>query len=181
MIFSHTLQHVLCGTKRQTRRIVKPNESFDNVKQAIVKANTRILYKVGKSYAVQPNRGKKAVARIFITNIRKEKVGAISEADAINEGFASKEDFIAAWQRIHGQDADLETEVWVIEFKLHSIVAEELKVLGYEYSAQNQSVDLSENLSSAIKEVSRGSLHGRNHRERRVGETLSDRLSLLAQ
>jgi hypothetical protein len=118
MIFAHTLDKVLNGTKQQTRRIIKPNEIFQETQQRVV-AGTRTVYQVGKDYAVQPNRGKKAVARILLTGIRCESVSVIDEQDAIAEGFASASEFITAWQRIHGQTVNLENLVWVLEFKLY--------------------------------------------------------------
>ncbi|MEP7289882.1 MAG: ASCH domain-containing protein [Chloroflexota bacterium] len=106
MIFAYTLDKVLAGEKWQTRRIAKPNEK---------------LYEVGKSYAVQPNRGKKAVARIMITGLRQEMVGEINEHDAQAEGYESCEAFIAAWQVIHGKRVNLNQIVWVIEFELQPL------------------------------------------------------------
>lgn len=180
MIFAHTLLQVLRGEKCQTRRIVKPDEAFDSEHQAIVKINMRTMYKVGKSYAVQPNRGKKAVARILITGIRKEKIGTISEADALDEGFRSRDDFLATWQSIHGEDANLNHDVWVIEFKLQSIMEEELKAAIDEKYPKNQSPDYSEDLSGPIEKISGNCLHSRDNRERGVGAALSDRLSVFA-
>lgn len=46
----------------------------------------RALYIIGHTYAVQPGRGKPAVARIRITEIRREKLMNISEDDAADEG-----------------------------------------------------------------------------------------------
>jgi hypothetical protein len=123
MIFAHTLAKVLLAEKRQTRRIAKPNEKLCSEKgltgdHIFVCAGSRKVYEVGKSYAVQPNRGKKAVAHIVITGIRREAVRAISEQDAQAEGFASRAEFLAAWRVIHGQKASLNKIVWVIEFDL---------------------------------------------------------------
>lgn len=180
MIFAHTLNQVICGEKQQTRRLVKMDETFDFDNQAIVKANSRIVYKVGKSYAVQPNRGKKAVARIVLTAIRKERVGSITDADALNEGFKSRDNFLAAWHIIHGQNADLNREVWVFEFELDSIVEEEIRVLYDAGNAKNEGAHHSEDLSCSIEEISGSGLHRRDHRERRVGSSVSNRLPILA-
>ncbi|MCU0464247.1 MAG: hypothetical protein MUF38_06730 [Anaerolineae bacterium] len=117
MIFAHTLEQVLSGQKWQTRRLVKLGESLEK-NRYIIKANGRVRYEVGKTYAVQPNRGKKSVARILMIGIRRERVGEISHDDAIAEGFRSREDFLNTWRAIHGQDADLSREVWVFEFEL---------------------------------------------------------------
>ncbi|MBL8157307.1 MAG: hypothetical protein JNM70_24255, partial [Anaerolineae bacterium] len=76
MIFAHTLDKVICGEKWQTRRLVKPGETFDADQRRVLKEGKRTLYEIGKSYAVQPNRGKKAVARIVLTGLRKEQVSA---------------------------------------------------------------------------------------------------------
>ena len=46
----------------------------------------RALYIIGKTYAVQPGRGKPAAARIRITDIRQERLQDISEDDAQAEG-----------------------------------------------------------------------------------------------
>jgi hypothetical protein len=44
---------------------------------------------IGKTYAVQPGRGKKQIVRIRILNIRQEHLQDITEADAIAEGCMS--------------------------------------------------------------------------------------------
>lgn len=121
IIFAHTLDKLLHGGKTQTRRVVKPDESFDTDRRAIVKGNKRTMYRVGKTYAVQPGRTRKAVARILITDIRKEAVSRITEADAIAEGYVSTDEFFASWHNIHGKNADLNREVWVMTFKLDSV------------------------------------------------------------
>jgi hypothetical protein len=178
MIFSHTLQQVIRGEKQQTRRLVKSNEIFDVEQQAIVKANTRTMYKVGKSYAVQPNRGKKAVARIMITDIRREPVRAISDADAIHEGFQSRDAFLETWHAIHGENADINDEVWVIEFELHSIAKEEIKALYDAGDTKNEGTHHGQNVSGSVEEVSGSGLHRGNYREWGVGAAISDRLSI---
>jgi hypothetical protein len=101
MIFQHTWQLILAGRKTQTRRI-----ATDDAPRWIV----------GRSYAVQPGRTQRAVGRIVVTALRKERLDDISEADAQAEGYNSREEFIATWRRIHGK-YDPDTEVWVIEFR----------------------------------------------------------------
>ena len=49
---------------------------------------TRVQWEIGRTYAVQPGRGKPAVARIRITNIRQERLCDITAADARAEGFS---------------------------------------------------------------------------------------------
>lgn len=169
MIFSHTLAQVLNGKKQQTRRLVKENEVFDSAKQAIVKVNTRTMYKVGRTYAVQPNRGKKAVARIEITAIRKEAIRLISDLDAVEEGFQSRDKFLEAWYSIHGHNADLDRIVWVIEFKLESIIAEQLEEFIDAQNTKNKGPNHSQDLPSAIKKISGNSLYCWDNRGRGMG------------
>lgn len=118
MIFAHTLKQVLQRQKTQTRRLIKTGEIFDPAQKAVLKLGQRIHYQVGKTYAIQPNRGQKAVARLRLTGIRQERVVDINEKDAHAEGYSSCHEFWEAWRHIHGQDADLNIEVWVLEFEL---------------------------------------------------------------
>ena len=122
MIFAHTLDKVIQGEKWQTRRLVKPGECFEDNKRII--KNGRRMYEVGRSYAVQPNRGQKAVARIRLKGLRKETIDKITESDARAEGFASVGDFLNTWHGIHGFHTDLSSEVWVFEFELISVTEE---------------------------------------------------------
>ena len=72
MIFQHTIDQVLAGTKTQTRRVVD--------------AGKPCKYDVGKTYSVQPGRGKKGVGRIHIVCINNEHVQDIHPADIHAEG-----------------------------------------------------------------------------------------------
>ncbi|MGJ3239404.1 MAG: hypothetical protein ACFE0Q_11910 [Anaerolineae bacterium] len=179
MIFAHTLKQVICGEKQQTRRLVKANESFDVEQQAIIKINSRVMYKVGKSYAVQPNRGKKSVARILLTDIRREAIGSITNEDAIDEGFESRKDFLETWYTIHGQNADLEREVWVFKFELCSVISEEIKALYDKEFTKDKTADYSKDLPCPVTEVSGSGMHRGDNRERGMGSALPDRLPLL--
>lgn len=122
MIFQHTWQAVLENRKTQTRRLVKPNhhalnvwraelgselrigESGDSDRIGVVQAAGRDIWQVGKTYAVQPARGQKAVARIRILSIRREDVREISIEDAKAEGFDSRLDFIKTWINMHDKE-----------------------------------------------------------------------------
>ena len=120
MIFQHTLNKVLSGDKWHTRRIIDDGKWIrDNSTQLFIaiKRNGRTLYAVGNTYAVQPARGKPAVARIRITGMRLEPVTSITIEDAIAEGFESCKEFFNAWVEIHGKSG-LNKMVWVIEFEL---------------------------------------------------------------
>lgn len=65
----------------------------------------RTVYLVGKEYAVQPGRGKAAVARIRITGIRREDVRNISHEDAVAEGFTDRSEFLSIWTGMHDKKA----------------------------------------------------------------------------
>ncbi len=93
---------VLEGRKTQTRRVA---------------AYEPCRYVVGRDYAVQPGRGKKAVARIRVLAVRMEAVGAITPADARAEGFDTPQDFRDYWNELHGWYM-AERLVWVIDFEL---------------------------------------------------------------
>jgi len=179
MIFSHTLHQVINGFKQQTRRVVKSDEFFDSELSAILKVSGRMMYQVGRSYAIQPGRGKKAVGRILVTDIRREKVSLISEADVYCEGFQSKADFLKAWRSIHGPGADSDGDVWVIEFRLHSLCTLPMGISD-ENDTQKSSADYSKDLSCAIQEIPGNRLYSGDQRTGRVGEVVPHRLSLPA-
>ena len=114
MIFQHTWQRVLDGTKTQTRRRAKSNELLSESHSSISvwvpdtprsKGHYRFVYQIGRTYAVQPARGKKAVARIRITDIRLEDVREISDEDVLAEGFASWADFLGLWCNMHDKQS----------------------------------------------------------------------------
>lgn len=108
MIFQHTWQSVIDGTKTQTRRIVKPGGWLTDSGFAVMR-NDKPLYEIGRAYAVMPARGVKGirkVADIKITGIRREDVRQISEADAIAEGFKkyrrpAVDNFLMTWTEMH--------------------------------------------------------------------------------
>lgn len=123
MIFQHTLEKIINCEKTQTRRIVYPRDTairVRNNKISSVIVNGRAKWTVGQTYAVQPGRGQPQVARIQILRIRSEHLERISTADAKAEGFASRKEFLQAWQSIHSS-IELKSRVWVVEFELVSI------------------------------------------------------------
>ncbi len=113
MIFQHTTDQVLSNEKTQTRRIVKAGEYLLN--GMVMTADGRIKWRVGYDYAVQRGRGQKAVARIIITDIRKEFLPFISDSDVVKEGFVDRAAFFQAWHKMHESE---DHQVWVITFKL---------------------------------------------------------------
>ena len=83
MIFQHTWEKVLSGEKTETTRW------WDG-----------FPYKLGRSYAVQPGRGRKSVGRIVIDGIRYCLVSGQLPYYK-EEGFESQEAFWAALRKIH--------------------------------------------------------------------------------
>jgi hypothetical protein len=62
----------------------------------------RLAYEVGRTYAVQPGRGKPAVARFRLKRIRLERLQEIGLADAQAEGCRDVAHFRGLWTEIHG-------------------------------------------------------------------------------
>lgn len=109
MIFKPVLvERVLAGDKVETRRPVRFNELGGVVPSA---------YEPGRSYAVQPGRGKRQVARLLVESVHRERVGAITDAAAVREGFANAEAFRDYWALLYGEWTP-GTWVWVIRFRL---------------------------------------------------------------
>ncbi|MDZ4672694.1 MAG: hypothetical protein SH821_17670 [Phototrophicales bacterium] len=174
MIFAHTLDKVLCGYKKQTRRLIKPDEKMtfqDGIYRVV--SGKRIVYQVGKTYAVQPGRGKKSVARILLINIRREQVNLINHADAIAEGFDSPELFLATWKIIHGAKSQLSYDVWVLEFELYTS-----EFRGTYEGGKDRSFNNGDDISSPFKRIPRTGVYGRDYETGRMGTFISDRLSL---
>lgn len=148
MIFQHTWQLICKILKSQTRRpdddlpfeYMYPNSTIHHVAipgetpmptgeytiTAVFTKAGRLKWRVGRTYAVQPGRGQKAVARILITGIRRERVCDISEADVRAEGCVATEQhpiqaFADLWDSIHtkpGTRWEDAVTVWVLEFEL---------------------------------------------------------------
>jgi len=57
-------------------------------------------------------------SRIRITEIREERLGDITEADAVREGFGSREAFLAYFATLHKGPNDLTLPVWAISFEV---------------------------------------------------------------
>ena len=123
MIFQHTWQQVRSGQKTQTRRLAKETDKLWTMEpegkapEKVLLRGGRHRWRTGRTYAVQPGRNQKAIARIRLLDIRYELLGHISETEAQAEGYASLEAFELAWAKIHGR-YDPEQPVWVLEFRL---------------------------------------------------------------
>lgn len=115
MIFQHTWKQVIDGTKKQTRRLVKPGEGFNAFPSGWIKDVRvypdlplphsmigKIKWAVGRTYAVQPGRGQKSVGRIRITGIRQERVQDITFDDAVAEGITYSDDLFGRGVLIPG-------------------------------------------------------------------------------
>jgi hypothetical protein len=105
MQFQYTYQQVMDGSKTETSRLLKLDDSFqvDETGHVIkVWRDSRILWEVGKTYAVQPGRGKAAVGRIKLLAIRhdpdRRDIGYIGAA---KEGFDSPAEFLQTWTGMH--------------------------------------------------------------------------------
>lgn len=120
MIFQYTWPQVVNHQKTATRRVIGANEFAVRArynKIAAVKHNERIKWQIGATYAVQPGRGQKQVARIRLVRITRQKLSHISNAEAQAEGFSNRQEFLQTWETIHGPDSD-DVRVWVLEFEL---------------------------------------------------------------
>jgi hypothetical protein len=112
---SELIKQILARRKIETRRPVKPGDSVAylasngkhyprlaselspeiNIRR--VYRGRRLLWEIGRTYAICPGRGKPQVARFRLLDIRREDVRDISEADVIREGFAHKYEFLWVW------------------------------------------------------------------------------------
>lgn len=131
MIFAHTHEQVLAGTKSQTRRLF--DQDTDHMVEKLFTTDAGVgfrngLYKDGRmkwlvdnTYAVQPGRGQRAVGRIRVTGLRLERLQAITEADARAEGVESVQAYAALWDAIHSKRGERWSDnpiVVVIQFEL---------------------------------------------------------------
>ena len=120
MLFQHTVKLILSGKKTQTRRVIKSSEiavrGRNNQIEAVV-VNGRDKWRVGKTYAVQPSRGKEQVARIKLIAINSERISRITTSDAHAEGFKSRHEFFKVWCKIHGEDG-VNMRAWVLKFEV---------------------------------------------------------------
>ena len=103
MIFKPFLiRKVLDGDKTVTRR---PSPSQYQGKE-------------GKYVKIQPGMARESMAYIFIVSVRTEPLGAITDAEAVLEGFEDRADFLGYWSQLYGgRDPDLSMMVDRIEFE----------------------------------------------------------------
>jgi len=103
MLFSHTHEQVLDGSKVLTTRLVAPGDRYEThpISREIVRvmdAGGRVKYEVGKSYAAQPGRGKEAVCRIRIKRILKNRLRDMTNEMVEQEGLP-----LRAWAGVAGE------------------------------------------------------------------------------
>lgn len=123
MIFRPELAaKVLSGEKTVTRRLVSDNPRSPWWRE-------RCAVKVGRDYAVQPGRGKVAVARVRVRSVARELLAAVywprganpglacAEREAGREGFETFQAFCEAWTAINGRWDPLDL-VWRVGFEL---------------------------------------------------------------
>lgn len=120
------LQRIKRGTKTQTRRIIFSDDrpTFGNSGEIIAvhrinreRGTTRVKWRVGQEYAACPGRGLPGEATIRLLKLRKEAPAAISESDALAEGFNSAAEFLTAWGEIN-PNHNPHSPVWVCTFEL---------------------------------------------------------------
>ena len=89
---------ILAGTKTQTRRKGKKRWTLGKVYQAKV------------SYMAKP------FAWLKVTAIWQERLGAMTDEDAVAEGYTRRAHYFNVFESIYG-DADMQQLVWVLVFK----------------------------------------------------------------
>jgi hypothetical protein len=128
---------VIAGLKTQTRRIVKDNEFACFVNGSnLVEVETiddvgkvRVKWVVGKTYAIQPGRGKPTIGHLRLKQIRRESLQAISIKEIWLEGFGNKERkttnekdwYSGLWDstnKTKGTRWEDNPDVWVLTFEV---------------------------------------------------------------
>ena len=128
MIFAKTADKVLSGEKTQTRRPTREDDQVERghitrcdelvVRILRVKRNGRILWEIGRTYAVQPSRTAKSVGRIELNKIRVDYLFAIRNHEAIAEGFSGRDEFSRVWKELYPDPGSFLWRVYVLEFEL---------------------------------------------------------------
>lgn len=141
---------ILRGEKTQVRRVVKDDEiivldshrddPYGPLYDTVVTRTSRlplphqmtpierIKWQVGRTYAIQPGRGRQGMGRIRITAIRQEALQDISYEDVIAEGMnplrsdmRTIDQFVELWNDINTRDGTRwsdNPDVWVLCFEL---------------------------------------------------------------
>ena len=105
MIFAPSMvAAILESRKTQTRRVAYCDRPT-------------CTYQVGRTYSVQPGRGKPAKARLHVTGVRRERLWRITDDDVRAEGFVRRNEFADHWKQVNGS-LNWDDDVWVITFEL---------------------------------------------------------------
>lgn len=137
-------QQVLDGTKTQTRRLVKPgdrlmsfttfeypddgSERIEHPGVYVQDANGRLRWWTGRTYAVQPGRGKRSLGRRRLLEIRREKLWDISIEDIKAEGVCPivpdnllfRLEWVSLWNSINNKKGTRHQDnplVWALTFE----------------------------------------------------------------
>lgn len=107
MIFKpEMVEKILAGEKTVTRRPAKTQMGHLATTDTRPEARAACRYEVGKDYAVQPGRGKKAAARIRVVRVHREPLGPVSKtlyaSEVHREGFSTWWDFSEYWEGLYG-------------------------------------------------------------------------------
>lgn len=117
MIFRPELaQAILDGSKTETRRKAR----FRQVEEGTLAERSEWIeppYKPGKTYAIQPGRGKRGIGRIRVHSVTLQLLYEMTDEDIRAEGFQNQPDFQRTWLEIHG-NANWLDPVSVIRFEL---------------------------------------------------------------
>lgn len=101
MIFRQEMvDKILAGEKTVTRRPVRLGYTHGAVQPKRIELPCR--YKIGKTYAIQPGRGQKAVGRLRVVRRNREMLGTIDDTEARLEGFEDRYDFVRYWEGLYG-------------------------------------------------------------------------------
>lgn len=111
MIFRPELAaKVMAGEKTVTRRALSENPRSPWWKE-------RCRYTVGKTFTVNPGRGKTGIGEARVTHCAQVLLGSLETSDAQREGFDTIAEFVDGWTRINGS-FDTTERVWRIAFEV---------------------------------------------------------------
>lgn len=127
MLFKPVLaEKIIWGEKQQTRRRLEVldtwhhGDDFASVYRRDKNGRYNTLYQIGKEYPVQINYRVKAVGRIRITDIRRTFWDAISDEDAVAEGFKNAQgfiDYVTAMYAGRKPAFDITAPCWALTFE----------------------------------------------------------------
>ncbi len=142
MIFRADLASAInAGLKTQTRRLKTDADSgvyciqdhYGVTDPFVVERNERLLWEVGRTYAIQPGRGQKAIGRFELLRIRQQPLQSISFDDACAELGVSNRSFrwygakqgprqlfATLWNELHkrkGTRWEDNPQVWVLTIR----------------------------------------------------------------